>query len=186
MATEDLQSSMTITEALAETKTLIARIDKKRQAIVNHLIRDARLKDPMAEDGGQAEYVRRERQAIDDLGTRLVSIRTAIQEKNRTTAVTIHGQTRSVADWLTWRKEVAPGAKSFLGMISSAINKARRDPVVQRDNLRLTDKPQGEVGEVIVNVNEKELNEQIEEFEHILGDLDGKLSLINATTVISL
>lgn len=186
MPTEDLQNSMTITEALAETKTLVARIEKKRQAVATNLIRDARLKDPMADSGGQVEYVRRERQAIDDLSDRLVAIRTAIQEKNRTTPITLHGITKSVASWLTWRKEIAPSAKAFAGHLSQSISKARKDPVVTRDNLRVTDKPQGLEGEVIVNLDEKELNDLIEEYEHLLGDLDGKLSLINATTVISL
>jgi hypothetical protein len=186
MATEDLQSSMTITEGLAETKTLNARMDKKRQAIANNLVRDARLKDPMTDDGGQVEYVRAERQSIDDLGKRLVNIRTSIQFKNQTTFLTVLGETKSVAEWLTWRKEVAPAYKTFLSSIAQAISRARKDPVVTRDNLRVTDKPQGETGEVIVNLNEKELNEQIEHVEHVLGDLDGKLSLINATTVISL
>lgn len=183
---DDLQTSTTITEALAETKTLVARIDKKRASIVTHLIRDARLKDPFEADGGSQEWVKRESQAIGDLNDRLVNIRCAIQKKNQETSVTVQGKTYTVAQWLTWRKEVAPGEKSFLGNIAQAIARAKKEPVVTRDNLRLTDKPTGAEGEVSINVSEKELAESIEEYEHILGDLDGKLSLINATTVISL
>jgi hypothetical protein len=35
-----------------------------------------------------------------------------------------------------------------------------------------------------VNLSEVELSKESEELEHILGDLDGQLSLKNATTII--
>lgn len=37
---------MTITEALAEIKTIGKRLEKKRAAIAGNLARDSRLKDP--------------------------------------------------------------------------------------------------------------------------------------------
>lgn len=66
----------TITEALAELKTINARLETRRQNVGQYLMRDARLKDPLETDGGSVEYVTRERQAIKDLEERIVQIRT--------------------------------------------------------------------------------------------------------------
>lgn len=43
---------LTITEALAELKTLDKRILAKQGSIPNYLVRDDRVRDPLAKDGG--------------------------------------------------------------------------------------------------------------------------------------
>lgn len=45
---------LTITEGLAEIKTLKARIEKKRQGIGPYIVRPAQMRDPMEKDGGVA------------------------------------------------------------------------------------------------------------------------------------
>lgn len=73
---------LTITEALAEVKTIKARVTKKQEGIMRYFARDARLKDPLLAEGGSSIWIERERQAIKDLLARMVTIRTAIQRKN--------------------------------------------------------------------------------------------------------
>ena len=86
----------TITEALAEIKTIGKRLEKKRESVKAYLARDSRVKDPLEKEGGSTEYVRKERQAISDLEKRVVTIRTAIAKSNLGTAVTIQGMSMTV------------------------------------------------------------------------------------------
>lgn len=179
---------MTITEALAEIKTIGKRLEKKRAAIAGNLGRDSRLKDPLE---NSTEYVRAERQAISDLELRIVAIRTAIQKSNLETKTAVNDMTKSVAEWLTFRREVAPGRQSFLNQLNVGI-KQMRDKVTKEGgrvvsaNVAATaiveaNKPSVEI---IIHLDEKALLEEQELLEKTLGDLDGKLSLLNATTVI--
>src|SRR6266850_8251735 len=104
---------MTITEALQEIKTIGKRLEKKRLAVSDKLARDTRIKDPLEKDGGSEKFVREERQAIGDLEKRIVAIRTAIQRSNLITMVPIDGNQGTVAEWLTWRREVSAGQVEF-------------------------------------------------------------------------
>src|SRR6266851_1458935 len=94
---------MTITEALAEIKTIGKRLEKKKQAVLANIGRDSRLKDPLEDS---VKYVAQERQAIEDLEKRIVAIRTAIQKKNLETPCTVGENTFMVQEWLNLRKEV--------------------------------------------------------------------------------
>src|ERR1035438_7251391 len=76
---EHRMPQLTITEALQEIKTIGKRLDKKRAAAAQYLARDARARDPLEKDGGSAKFISEERQAIADLETRVISIRTHIQ-----------------------------------------------------------------------------------------------------------
>jgi len=175
---------MTITEGLAEIKTLNARILKKRESVVRYLARDSRLKDPMEADGGSVEFVKRERQAIGDLEERLVVIRCLIQQKNLETPVVVGSTTRSLASWLNWRREVSAHSKGFLQTLTNTVNQIRREAL--KGGMQITDKETGQAGEIIVTVNERQLAKETEEMEQTLGELDGKLSLLNATTTIEI
>lgn len=123
--------------------------------------------------------------------SRIVAIRTAIQKSNLETKATVTDKTLSVAEWLTFRREVATGRQTFLNQLNVGI-KQMRDKVT-RDGGRVTSgiasataiveasKPSVEI---IIHLDEKALLEEQELLEKTLGDLDGKLSLLNATTVI--
>lgn len=182
---------MTITEGLAELKTIGKRMEKKREFIASYLMRQDAFKDPLDKDGGSPEAIRRERQAIDDLAKRHVAIRLAIQAVNQITPVTVEGETRMLADWLTWRKEIAPGIIKFLTSTMSTINQTRK--TAQQKGVSMIGvgavavagteaKPQ----DVIVNIDESELAKQAERMEAVLGGLDGQLSLKNATVTITI
>lgn len=185
-------NTITITEALQEIKTVGNRLKKKRVAIGTYLARDKRVIDPLASDGGSEKYITQERQSITDLETRIINIRTAIQNSNLSSSLTVGDKTRKVAEWLVWRREVAEDSRAFLVSLTNGINNLRNE--LQKKGGRLVgaavainegnsanDPPQ-----MIVNVNEKELLNEQENMEQVLGELDGKLSLFNATTTIEL
>ncbi|MFA5152932.1 MAG: hypothetical protein WC554_10255, partial [Clostridia bacterium] len=99
-------SKITITEALAEVPTISKRIEKKQEFIRSFLSRQSAVRDPHEKDGGSSVLIQRELQGIKDLQQRLIDIRSAIQNANAENVITVEGTTQTIADWLTWRREV--------------------------------------------------------------------------------
>lgn len=176
---------ITITEALAEIKTIQKRLEKKRAFIDGFLFRQDGIKDPLEKDGGSFQVVARERQAIADLEARIVAIRRGIQSANETTPVIINGVTRSVAEWLVWRRDVAPGAKQFLEHMRTKLGGLRNQAQKSGSAVVAAGSQAEKATDYIVNINEQELAAEIERLEDTLGQLDGQLSLKNATVPIA-
>lgn len=175
-------SKITITEALAEVPTIEKRLEKKKDFILSFLFRQSAIRDPHEKDGGSPVLIARELQATKDLQERLVDIRSAIQEANAKNSIAIGNETRSIADWLTWRREVAPKLQQLYKEINQKLTSMRQQAIKQGVNVSQNDA--GFSGDFVVNVNEKELAEKIENLENVLGVLDGQLSLKNATITI--
>lgn len=173
----------TITEALAELKTLQARIEKKRQFVMSNLGRNEAFRDPHEKEGGSRVVLERERQAIRDLEERIVAIRSAIQGANRENKITVLGESRTIHDWLVWRRDVAPGRKDFLSGMQRAILNARTE--AQKRGVQVNPAGESKPNDIIISVNEAQLAEDIENMEEVLGTLDGQLSLKNATVTIA-
>lgn len=178
---------LTITEALAEIKTIGKRIETKRSFVLSYLFRQEGLKDPLEKDGGSVEAIRREMQAIADLETRIVVLRRGIQHANDKVEVTIKDNVNTIADWLTWRRDVAPGVQQFQSQLRARLNSLREQAkrggsaVIGAVASVSTDiKPT----DYVVNIDEGALARKIEEMEELLGVLDGQLSLKNATVMI--
>lgn len=176
---------ITITEALAEIKTVQKRIEKKREFVLGFLARQDGIKDPLEKDGGSFQAIVRERQAIADLEGRIIAIRRGIQRANDTTTITINGAERSIADWLAWRRDVAPGYQQFLGRIRQQINGVRDQARKQGVNMVFATAQAEKPQDFVVNINEQDLAAEIERIEDTLGQLDGQLSLKNATVQIA-
>jgi len=177
-------TQITITEALAEIPTIEKRIEKKMEFILNYLYRQSSVRDPHEKDGGSSMLIAREKQAIADLHKRLITIRSVIQKANSENTITINDQTRTIVDWLTWRREIAPKEQKFLQDLIAKINEMRQLAATQ--GVSVTDKDSGFSSDYVVNINERKLAEEIEELETTLGTLDGQLSLKNATIVLDL
>lgn len=175
---------MTITEGLAELKTIQKRLEKKREYIGQFLGRQDGIKDPLEKEGGSVSAIARERQAITDLETRIVSIRTAIQKVNQTTPITVEGITKTIAEWLTWRKEVAKGTQAFVQKIRGTIQQARQEALKKGNQLVMPGGTAAAPTDLIINVDEGALAKEAEQLETILGTLDGQLSLKNATVMV--
>lgn len=177
-------AKITITEALADIKVTAARIQKKRQAIKGLLGRDSRLRDPLENEGGSMAFVTRERQSVSDLEERIVAIRSAIQQVNLATTLEVEGVRRTVAAWLNWRREIGQGQRQFLAEVSNTIANMRTQALKMGQSIRDTEGAPSPVGDLILAISEAKLAEEVDRTELILGQLDGKLSLINATTFI--
>lgn len=173
---------MTITEALAELKTIEKRITAKREFVRNYMFRLDNLKDPFEKDGGSVKHVHAEMQAIADLEARAVTVRRAIQSANDSTVLSLSGTEMSIADWLVWRREVAPSRERFLRDIAQKLNTAR-DTVRRQQTYTVGSVEQPKV-DIIVNVDESRLNKELESLQEALGNLDGQLSLKNATVMV--
>lgn len=175
---------MTITEGLAEIKTINKRIEKKRQSVMDYLVRQDMVKDPLESQGGSRKFVTEERQAIGDLLRRIVQIRAAIQRVNASTLVTIGGEEKSIADWLVWRRECSTGHKAFLDRLRQTFVQARAAAQQKGVAVRTTDQAEGKPTDILVNLDEAALVAETERLEEVLGTLDGILSLKNATVMI--
>lgn len=172
--------SITITEALAEIKTIAKRLETKRSFVNANLARPAQIIDPFASDGGSVEKLRRENQAITDLETRTIHLRRAIAKTNESTTCTVCGRSATIAAWLSWRKEVAPARKQFLITQLTSIRGIRGwKPTAQQIAA------DGTPPQFTYNVDESLIAKELESIDEILGTLDGQLSLLNATTPIT-
>ena len=181
---------LTITEALQEIKTIGSRITKKQDAVTKYIARDGRVRDPFEKDGGSEKWVRQERQAIQDLESRIIELRIAIQKANLSNTLTIGETAKTVSEWLTWRREVAPRRKLFLNSLFINLENLRKS-VQQKGGKMVSvgaaasvNMDSGAPPEIVVELNEQELIKAIETMEETLGALDGRLSLFNATTTI--
>jgi hypothetical protein len=182
-----MSDTMTITEGLAEIKTVGKRIAKKRDFVMTYLGRQEGLKDPLAnEEGGSAGALARELQGIVDLEERIVTIRRSIQEANAKTTVTLEGVARSVADWLVWRREVAANRGQFVNLLLQRILATRRDAQAKGFAVTTSSDKAAAPTDVIININEKAVSDEAEQLQKIIDDLDGQLSLTNATTMITI
>lgn len=175
---------MTITEGLAEIKTIGAKVKKKQEYIRSYLVRQDFIKDPLAQDGGSFEVIKRERQAIGDLNQRLINLRVAIIYSNMITDITIAEQKRTVEQWLVWRRDVAPTHREFLSAMRQVVNATRSEAAKKGFATQSASEPAKNPNDVLVNISESELAKDIEDLETALGTLDGQLSLKNATTFI--
>lgn len=175
---------ITITEALAEIKTIARRVQAKRASVASFLARQDGVRDPFEKEGGSVKFIERERQGIDDLNARVVKLRLGIQRANEETSLTIRGKTKSLAEWLAWRRDVAPGERDFLDQLRQGLASVRAQAAKTGASLLapgvIAEKPT----DILVNINEKLLAEEIEAMEDTLGQLDGQLSLKNATVTI--
>lgn len=171
----------TVTEALAELKIIKDRLPKVTQRLEPYLLRPEQMNDPLIKTGGSEKFVASELQSARDLLVRLATIRSAISSSNQKTMLTVDGETHSVAYWLVWKNEVYEPYKSMLNQVYTVINRTR-------DQNRGVRAPNGEFVQVawVVNLSEKDLLAELQHLDTIYGVLDGKLSILNATTLIDL
>ena len=174
---------ITITEALAETKTIAKRIENKQQFILLYLFREERIKDPLIKEGGAEKVIGQEMQSIADLNERKVAIRRQIQDANANYSITVGKETRSIADWLVWRREVASNMKTFYMELRKKIEVART--VARSRGSTISSGEGSRPDDIVVNLNEQTISQKIETLEETLGVLDGMLSLKNATIRIA-
>lgn len=180
-------TAITITEALAEIKTIGKRIEKKRNFILQYMARQEGVRDPLEKDGGSEQVIAQEMQGITDLETRLIRLRRGIQSANDTTAVTVNGMVRTISEWLTWRRDVAPNRRTLLTTLQQQLAGLRAKAQQQGQAVISATAINGDVkpSDIVVNVNERAISQELEMLEDTLGQLDGQLSLKNATVTVT-
>lgn len=176
----------TTTEALAEIKTINKRIDTKRAFIHQYISRQDGNRDPLEGGGGSFVAIQQQRQAISDLGQRIVDLRGAIQQSNMLRDLTINGKTKSIADWLIWRRDIAPSEQAFLASTRSKLANVRETAKRMGASVVPHGAQPEKLVDLIINLDETKLAADAEWLETTLGELDGKLSLANATVEIGL
>lgn len=177
-------SKLTIIEALQELKTIDKRIEKKHEAVLAYLFHQEGVKDPHEKAGGSAKFIKEALQSIDDLVLRRMRIRNAINVANQQHTITIDGDTYSVAEWLIYKRELHEGWKARLRAMLQAIRQQR--DVARKNGLSVLEPGQDSDNpkNYILNADEPALYAAFEAGEVAFSQLDGKLSLANATIVI--
>ena len=175
--------SITISEALAEVKTIGKRLEKKRAFVMQSLARQEGLRDPFEKEGGTPKLIATELQAIGDLEIRILELRTSIQRTNERTVVKIGDSSMTVAEWLVWRRDVMPKQKEFFGHLAKGLDGLRTTARQKGLNIVQTVGAQAtSPNDIIVHIDEADIIRKMERLETILGELDGRLSVVNATT----
>lgn len=176
-----MKKTVTITEALAEIKLLVKKVEDKQNNICNYVAMPSDRRDPLDKQGGSEAYVAQEMQSVDDILERIVQIRLAINERNSATVLEVNGVKKTVAEWLIWDRDYFPSAIEGLRKVFMRINSERAK--LTRSGLQATGQIKG-ADDIIVNLSEKDLMAKIENLNDTSGKLDGMLSLNNATVTV--
>jgi hypothetical protein len=174
---------ITITEALAEIKLIEKKIESKTALVTANLTRVKHIPDPL---GDSVATLSQEMQAIGDLYERLVRIRSAIAMANITNVITCDESTRTIYDWLVWKREVADKHISLYTTVFKN-TKSMMDTAAQRPQVFKDEKTQEpKLVELVANLSYMDYVKKAEEKQATLDKLDGLLSLKNATITIKI
>ena len=171
---------MLITECLADLKTVKKRIESANETVQRYLARQEHRKDPLLTKGGSTLVIQGEIQSVRDLAEKQVQTRLAIARTNDQAKLTVQGVTRTVSEWLVWRREAAPILASQYKTIFSKIDQVRKEAL--KAGVQVTSGQPGNDNDVVIHVDEVAIKQESEKLDAILGELDGKLSIHNATT----
>jgi hypothetical protein len=178
-------TKMTITEALAEIKLIHSKLEKKRTRILENLIFIKNKADPLESEGGTLNFMHSEVQSIAALEENICAYRAAIMSANLLHTAEILGKTKSIYEWLVWKREVVDKMKIFYQTIymktKEKVDHAKLTPYVI-NKLDVNTPP--ELADVVPSLNYMEFSKKHEHICDILSKLDGILSLKNATIVI--
>lgn len=179
---------MTITEALAEIKLIEKKIDKKKDMVYGNLCRFSPQPDPFEKTGGAITTLNGEVQSCGDLWQRWIKIRSAIATVNLVHEITIEGHTKSIYEWLIWKREIAEKQIQFYKKIymdtKMHIDANAKNPKLLQDPSIKDSKPQ--LVDLITYFNYPEYIKKEEHFSMVLDKLDGQLSLKNALITIEI
>ncbi len=175
--------TMTITEALAELKLITNKVAKKQEWVLQNLVKPKHIADPLVDKGGLVAVMKQEMQAINDLQTRAVVIRRSIMASNIATQATVLEVTKTIYEWLVWKKDIAQNKNRFLSSIY-ANTKREFDKIANQPQAAKTDDNKTILIELEANTDYMQCTTDAAYIQEILDKLDGVLSLKNATTTI--
>ena len=168
---------ITVTEALGKISLIDKQIDAELAAVAPYIAYTDNLKDPLEKDGGSKNFVKSRVQSVDDMLKNKNRLRVAINTANLSNKVTVAEETRSVAEWLIWRRECLPKQKHVVNQLLQAANNLR-------SRVNTSNQQHNQSVGVVSNLDEKKLNEEVLKIQSIENNLDTQLSLFNATTLV--
>lgn len=178
-------TKMTITEALAEIKLINSKLDKKRARVLENLIRYEHETDPFAHEGGSSVYCNAEVQSIEALEENIAKIRSAIMSANLSNSAEVMGKTRTLYEWLVWKRDLVEKQKYFY---LNVYTKSKERIEYLHKNPHTVGKPEAgvtpELAKIKPSLQHADFSKKHEEVCDVLSKLDGVLSLKNATIVI--
>lgn len=153
--------------------------------VLANLAKFKHVPDPYEKQGGGAQANLNELQSIRDLGQRLIRLRTAISQANISNSISINGHERSIHDWLTWKREVAPVKLKFIQDLASKtkqnMDHFAKSPQVYKDEAGTT-----HLVEFQSNIDYADVLKESEIIGDCLEKLDGQLSMKNARIEIDI
>ena len=182
-------ADLTITEGLAEIKLTHKKLVSVTANVQQYVVYPASQLDPLAKSGGSSKYIQEQLDSLAGLTDYLVKLREAIAASNMVTHFTIKGVTKTVQQWLEWKREAGPKKLDALHAILSKIQESR-DEMSRRQamsGLRSVSQTAAALPEgLTVNLDESALLKDIQELEELLAVIDGQLNQINSMTRINL
>lgn len=180
-----MTSNITITEALAELKTLDKRIESTRDFILKYGVRQGSTIDPLDDEGGSDKVIPAKLQSLADLLQRKVAIRSAINRKNAETMLEVKGVTRTIAEWIIWRREAYKQELQAYTSLQANVLGARQQCIKHGMTMKDDGTQPSKVQEVASFIKESVIQKKIEQLQEIESTLDGRLSHVNATTSVT-
>lgn len=175
----------TITEALSEINLIKKKIESAQQTVLSVLNKPKHLDDAFKSDGGSPKLIERQVQSMNDNFSRLEKIRSAVSQANLDTSITVGETTKTIFDWLTWKREVAEShltfAKNVYTQAKVELDRVARVPQVYKDEEGKT-----HLLEIESNVDLGTWLKKQEVLTETLEKLDGQLSLKNATVLVDI
>lgn len=176
---------ITITEALSEVNLIKKKIIAKQSKIKEGLFRVEHLPDPFISEGGSASMIGRETQGIQDLNQRLARIRATISLANLTNNISISGDLRTIHDWLIWKREIAKDQIAFVSSVHKNVkthmDQSGKTPQVYKDTNDAV-----QIVKYVYNLDYAQWLKHDEILNEKLEQLDGQLSLKNATILVEI
>jgi hypothetical protein len=171
---------LSIHEALAEIKLIKDKIEKTQAFIAEHLYRPSDMVDPLKE--GSEIVVKRRLQSIHDLAERALAIRAAINKANIENTIKIKGTTRTIAEWLIWKRETLVFLRGAYNTFYVTMNSGREQSSRQAYAKHLDI----EKIEMVYHLDPEEVLDMRNGLTEIMSLLDGQLSLKNAQIKIEI
>lgn len=174
---------LTITEALSELNLIKKKVDNKRKVVAGSLLRAKHEKDAFENVGGIRQFIIGELQAIDDLDSRFLKIKGSIAKANIENLITINGFTKTIHDWLNWKRDLADTQKKFTFNLYS-FPKGELERLSKQPQIYLDEKQEKHLVEFESTIDYPSFLKKSEELNDTFDRLDGQLSLKNATIVV--
>jgi hypothetical protein len=174
---------LTVTEALSEINLIKKKIEKKRETVLNSLIKPKHLKDKLESQGGSREFIKAELQSMNDLMARHLKLKGSIAAANIGNMIAVNGVTRSIHDWLNWKRDLSAGDLQFNTQIHKDVQK-HFDTLAKQPQVFKDDDGKTHLLEYEANVEYGDFIKSSEAIQETLEKLDGQLSLKNATILL--